>query len=240
MSEKNKKFNLLLPIAGDGIRFVEKGYEVPKPLIKIENNFLVQKSLHSIDLEECRLIFVVKKDHIDNNQIDKELKALYGDEIKIVVTDVKTGGALSSCLLAENEINNDLPLLIFTPDCYFEPKIIPRDIDKNLDGLVCVFESSSDAHSYVKLNNENHVVQTAEKEVISNDAIGGFYYFKSGKLFVNYAKKLIEKKITTKGEYYIAPVYNMLIEDGLKIGIDRNTKHLILGTPSDLESYLSE
>tara|TARA_A100001011_G_C14289955_1_gene835666 strand:+ start:150 stop:845 length:696 start_codon:yes stop_codon:yes gene_type:complete len=230
----------LLPIAGDGIRFVEEGYEIPKPLIKIEDDFLVQKSLHSVDLEECNLIFVVKKAHIENNQIDSELKKLYGNEIKIIVANTKTGGALSSCLLAEDEINNDLPLLIFTPDCYFEPQIIPRNIDKNLDGLVCVFESSSDAHSYVKLNKQNYVIQTAEKEVISNDAIGGFYYFKYGKLFVDYANKLIDKKLTTKGEYYIAPVYNLLIDEGYKVGIDRNTKHIILGTPGDLERYLNE
>ena len=81
--------------------------------------------------------------------------------------------------------------------------------------------------------------ETAEKEVISNDAIGGFYYFKSGKLFVDYANKLIDRKLTTKGEYYIAPVYNLLINDEYKIGIDRNTKHIILGTPADLERYLS-
>jgi choline kinase len=230
---------LLLPIAGDGIRFVKEGYEIPKPLIKIEDDFLVQKSLRSIDLEDCNLIFVVKKDHIENNQIDTKLIELYGNQIKIIATDTKTGGALSSCLLANNEINNDIPLLIFTPDCYFEPKIIPSNIDSTLDGLVCVFESSSDAHSYVKLNENNHVTQTAEKEVISNDAIGGFYYFKSGKLFVDYANKLIDRKLTTKGEYYIAPVYNLLINDEYKIGIDRNTKHIILGTPADLERYLS-
>ena len=231
---------MLLPIAGDGIRFVKEGYEIPKPLIKIEDDFLVQKSLRSIDLEDCNLIFVVKKDHIENNQIDTNLIELYGNQIKIIATDTKTGGALSSCLLANTEINNDIPLLIFTPDCYFEPKIIPSNIDPTLDGLVCVFESSSDAHSYVRLNENNHVTQTAEKEVISNDAIGGFYYFKSGKLFVDYANKLIDRKLTTKGEYYIAPVYNLLIDDEYKIGIDRNTKHIILGTPADLERYLNE
>ena len=228
-----------MPIAGDGIRFVEEGYEVPKPLIKIQDDFLVQKSLRSIDLEDCNLIFIVKKTHIENNNIDKKLEDIYGEEVSIVVAEKKTDGALSSCLLARDIINNELPLLIFTPDCYFEPKIIPKDIDKNLDGLVCVFESSSDAHSYVKLNKENHVIETAEKKVISNDAIGGFYYFKTGKLFVNYATKLIDGKLTTRGEYYIAPMYNLLIDEGLKIGIDRNTKHVILGTPKDLESYLN-
>ena len=39
----------------------------------------------------------------------------------------------------------------------------------------------------------------------------------------------------TKGEFYIAPVYNLLIDRGKKIGIDKNTRHDILGTPEDLE-----
>ena len=46
---------------------------------------------------------------------------------------------------------------------------------------------------------------------------------------------MIENNIRTKNEFYIAPVYNLLIEQNYKIGIDKNTRHDILGTPNDLE-----
>ena len=43
------------------------------------------------------------------------------------------------------------------------------------------------------------------------------------------------KNIRTKGEFYIAPVFNLLIDQGFNVGIDKNTRHDILGTPEDLE-----
>ena len=230
------KTNLLLPIAGDGQRFLNQGYFKPKPLISINGKAIVDRSLESVVLDNCNLIFVVRQEHIDKDKIDKHLKEQYPD-CKIIATPTKTDGALNTCLLAEDLINNHVPLLIFTPDCYFEPAIDPLKIDLKLDGMVCVFESNSPAHSFVTLNEEGYVNATAEKEVISNMAIGGLYYFKRGDLFVENARNMIKWDMRTKGEFYIAPIYNLLITQGKKIGIDKNTRHDILGTPEDLEKH---
>ena len=108
-----------------------------------------------------------------------------------------TDGALSTCLLAKEHIDNDEPLIIFTPDCYFEPQIDPEKIDEELDGMVCVFESDSPAHSYVLLDKE-YVSDIAEKEVISNLAIGGLYYWKKGSNFVKYGSEMIERNERVK------------------------------------------
>jgi dTDP-glucose pyrophosphorylase len=229
------KINLLLPIAGNGQRFVDGGYQLPKPLILTNGKRIVDRSLESVEIGVCNLIFIVRKEHIEKFSIDKILKETYND-CSIITVDYLTDGALSTCLLAKEYINNNEPLVIFTPDCYFEPKIDPSTIDKKYDGMVCVFNSSSDAHSYVQLDSDNEfVIKTAEKEVISNMAIGGLYYFKTGKMFVDHAEYMIENNIRTKNEFYIAPVYNLLIEQNYKIGIDKNTRHDILGTPNDLE-----
>ena len=97
-----------------------------------------------------------------------------------------------------NGIHDD-PLMIFTPDCYFEPQIDPKKIDSFYDGLVCVFKSSSPAHSYVRMNQfESLVAETKEKEVISDKAIGGLYYFKKGSTFVSNAKFMIENDMRRK------------------------------------------
>ena len=69
--------------------------------------------------------------------------------------------------------------------------------------------------------------------------LGGMYYYKKGSDFVKYANQMIEENRKVKGEFYICPVYNFFIKDGKKIGIDRNSKHIILGTPGDLERYVS-
>lgn len=228
------KYNLLLPIAGNGQRFSDKGYELPKPLIPTNGKTILERSLESVELDNCNLIFVVRQDHIDDFFIDEVIAEKYPNS-SFVVAEKLTDGALSTCLLAKDLINNDSPLIIFTPDCYFEPQIKPDKISTKYDGLVCVFNSESSAHSFVKLNDDGLVIQTAEKEVISNLAIGGLYYFKEGSSFVKYAEHMIENNMRTKGEFYIAPVFNMLIDKGYSVGIDKNTRHDILGTPEDLE-----
>jgi dTDP-glucose pyrophosphorylase len=233
------KTNIVLPIAGNGQRFVDKGYKTIKPLIEVNGQYLVEKSMESVDYTEANLIFIVRQEHVDEFDIENKLKERFGQDITVIKVDHITEGALCTCLLAEKYIDNDNPLVIFTPDCYFEPKFHVNQVDLKYDGVVAVFHSTSPAHSYVQLNDEQCVTKAAEKEVISEYAVGGLYYFRHGNLFVKYAHKQIEMNMRTKGEFYICPVYNLLIEDGLKIGIDRNTRHEILGTPEDLERYLN-
>ena len=233
--ETNKKINLVLPIAGLGKRFADEGYEKPKPLIKFKDDItILQRSLQSVDIKSCNLIFIVQQAHCDQWNIDNFITKNYPDSI-IIKIDGQTEGALCTVMKAENYFKNDNPLCIFTPDCYFEPKIYPQKIKD--DGLVCTFTSTSPAHSYVKLNKQNYITEVKEKEVISNDAIGGFYYWKTGNKFYNYAKQSIENNDRTKNEFYIAPVFNYLLNDGGLISIDRNTYHEILGTPKDLKEY---
>lgn len=234
------KINIILPIAGLGQRFADGGFETPKPLIEVDGKYLVEKSLDSLDTTDSNLIFVVRQEHIDLFSIDTKLKGTFGEDIEIISVDYTTEGALCTCLLAKDLVDNDAPLAIFTPDCYFEPHINVRDISEEYDGLVCTFKSQSAAHSYVTLDENNFVTRAVEKEVISDSAVGGFYYFKTGALFVKYAERLVEQSLRSKGEFYICPIYNLLLDDGLKIGVDENTKHLILGTPQDLLRYETE
>ena len=184
------KTNLLLPIAGNGQRFIDKGYKDPKPLIEINGKTILDRSLESVKTDNCNLIFIIREDHCKDHNLNLILRSKYKD-CKIVIIPGLTDGALSTCLLAKDHIDNDQPLIIFTPDCYFEPQIDPDNINEKFDGMVCVFESDSPAHSYVRLmyklqedvGKEDYVCDVAEKEVISNLAIGGLYYWKKGSNF---------------------------------------------------------
>ena len=235
----DKKINVLLPIAGHGSRFADVGYSLPKPLIDAGGITILEKSLQSVCIDDCNLIFLVRKDHIDKYKIDEFLKSKYKDSCKIIVVNGNTDGAVCTCLLAESEIDNEEPLVIFTPDCYFEPTFRPKEVQPWADGMVVVFESENPAHSYVVLNDVGFVTKAAEKDVISKNAVGGLYYYRKGSDFVRNAKKMVENSQKTKGEYYICPVYNLLLEEyDAKIGIEINTRHVVLGTPEGLQSYL--
>jgi dTDP-glucose pyrophosphorylase len=232
--------NVVLPIAGLGQRFIDSGYEKPKPLIDFNGQYLIEKALKSLNTDNCNLFFIVRQEHIDQFNIDIILKDKFGDNIHITSIDYTTEGAVCTCMLVAEYIDNNNELVIFTPDCYFEPQFDSNQIDKKYDAMVVVFNSDSPAHSYVTLDNNGYVTNAAEKEVISNYAVGGLYYYRKGSDFVKYTKQMIKDNNRTKNEFYICPVFNYLIKDGGKIGIDKNSKHLILGTPKDLEINIDE
>ena len=236
----NNAVNILLPIAGNGSRFFEVGYKQPKPLIKIpyENKTILQKSLESIKSDNATLIFIVRQDHVDIFNIDEYLIQNFGKRTKIIISPDRTDGAVCSCLLAEEYINNENPLIIFTPDCYFEPCFNYLEVDDKYDGAVGVFYSDSEAHSYVTTTNNGILKQAAEKQVISHHAVGGLYYYKKGSDFVSCSREMLGDKKKSKGEYYICPVFNYMIKNNKKIIVQEQTTHHILGTPRDLETYI--
>ena len=68
-------------------------------------------------------------------------------------------------------------------------------------------------------------------------ASNGTYYFKKGSYVKKYFKELINRDINLKGEYYVSLIYNLLVEDGLKVSI-YNIQHMLQwGTPQDVEEY---
>ena len=78
-----------------------------------------------------------------------------------------------------------------------------------------------------------------EKEVISDEATVGIYNYKHGSDFVKYAHQMIEKDIRVNNEFYVAPVYNEMIEVGKKIVFcDVGEKMHGLGIPEDLNAFL--
>ena len=233
-----KKYNLLLPIAGKAQRFLDAGYTMPKPLILARNKHVIDWALESVNLEECNLIFMVRVDHIYNFSIDKILKQKFGNDITIIKINKVTRGALETCTLAREHINSDLPLIIYTPDVHFGPTFYPNTINKDADGFLLTFTANSPDHSYSEYGEDGVVTNVVEKEVISKEANVGLYYFRTGKLFLKYADEVIDSNMLVKNEFYIAPMYNLMIRDGLKIKAANTEKMHVLGTPHQFEFFV--
>ena len=236
-----KKINLLIPVAGAAQRFLDEGFTMPKPLIMVKDKNMINLAMESIKWDNCNLIFVVRKDHIHSFSIDEILCQKFGQNIRIVTTDGITRGTLCTCLLAEKHINNDNPLVIYTPDVHFKNTWDPYAVDPELDGQILTFKANSPAHSYVRTDKETkHAIQTAEKVVLSQNAAVGVYHYGKGKDFIKSAKEMVELEMTDgpNKEFYVCPIYNLLIKEGKKIGIHEVEKMHVLGTPKELRFYI--
>lgn len=225
------KHTLLVPIAGDGSRFVNQGYGL-KPQIRLPNGFtILEHSMSSIDPESyTELIFVVQKAHNLTEWLKETWKGC-----EVVELEEKTDGTVESCLVVTDLKEKENPLAIYCPDVWFAPTFNLDDIDyTESSGHILTFKANSDAYSYAKVEN-GFVTQTREKEIISEQAAVGLYCFKSSKEFFHYAEQMIENNLRTKGEFYLCPLYNLLIEDGLKVTASEVEKMYVLGTPEEYE-----
>lgn len=232
-----KKYNLLIPLAGKGQRMIDGGYHFPKPLIMVGDRHIIDYSIDSIDTSECNIIFVVRRDHICNFSIDKVLKKKYGDNITIVIAETDTSGSVSSCYLAKQYIDNDIPLIVFCPDIYFEPKFVPTDEIFNNDGFILTFKANSSNYSYVQEDENGNVTRTAEKIVISDNASVGVYCFKTGKSFLRLADLAINGNLKSNNEYYVCPLYNILIANGGVVKTQQVPIMYVMGTPEEMKFF---
>ena len=230
---------LLVPMAGKGQRFLDKGYTTPKQFIDIDGKTMIEWSFRSFNWENCEVIFVVRREQIDSWEVDKKLKKIFGNNIKIIIAEEETEGTVCSCLLAKEYINKDAPLGITTLDVYFRPHFNLHSIkDTHVDGCLLTIETDNPAYSYSKVGKDGLVEKTAEKEVISTHGNVGFYCFSKGSDFVKYAEQLVKENIRSKNEFYVAPLYNLLIKDGLKITTCPIKEQFHMGTPNELDHFI--
>ena len=111
---------------------------------------------------------------------------------------------------------------------------------KKIDGSILTFEAIHPKWSYAKVDKNNLVTEVAEKKVISKNATVGVYYWKKGSDYVKYADQMIKKNIRVNNEFYVCPVFNEAILDKKKIIIDQVDEMHGLGTPEDLNNFLTK
>ena len=237
--------NILITMAGRGQRFIDAGYTVPKWRIEINNISLLEWSIDSLPLSlTTKLIFVCLKEHVENYNLKEFINLKYKTKvpkIEFVELDHVTRGQAESALIAQPLLDMQKPLLIFNIDTQFVSNTIVENLLKDPEGLLGAFTSNSLNFSYAALDGNNeYVVKTAEKEVISDYALTGLYYFKHPTDFIEATNYAIQNNITVNNEFYIAPIYNYLIAKGNKVIIDIVDEINILGTPSEVDLFKSK
>lgn len=239
--------NIVIPMAGKGKRYSEKGYDLPKPLINVIGKPMIVRVIENLmPKEEHRFIFVVRQEHIEKYGIDK-LLITHAPGCIIIAIRNDTEGQASSVLLAKEYINNEQPLMIANCDQYVDIDIndyLHFMFDKNADGLIMTLTAINPEWSYVKLDKNGLVCETVEKEVVSEHATVGIFNFKHGRDYIFAAEEMIKKDIRVNGEFYVAPVYNELLKrDAVvypyDIGSVGNGMYG-MGTPKELELLLEK
>jgi HAD superfamily hydrolase (TIGR01509 family) len=230
--------NVLIPMAGAGSRFADAGYTFPKPLIQVNGKPMIQVVVDNLGLNG-HYIFVCQEEHNKKYNLDTMMN-LINSNSSIVEVNGLTEGAACTALLAKEYIDNDKPLFFANSDQFVEwnpVEFMYKMQETQCDGGIVTFKATHPKWSFAKIE-DGYVTEVAEKNPISDNATVGFYYWKHGSDFVKYAEQMIEKNIRVNNEFYVCPVFNEAIKDGLKIRAFEIDKMWGLGTPEDLKYFL--
>ena len=235
------KCTFVIPMAGRGSRFAQRGYQMPKWRIEVRGKSLLEWSVDSLPLDQCgKLIFVGLKEHQPRYSLTTYVEQRYADlaEVRVILLNEVTRGQAETVLMAKDEIDTDAGLLIFNSDTRFSSSTLRENLNRrDVDGVIGAFTSSAERFSYARLN-EGFVVETAEKKVISPHALTGLYHFSSARDFIRVAEARVASGVMDKGEFYVAPLYNDIIASGRnRFIIDTASSIDILGTPEEVESF---
>ncbi len=241
--------SLLMPMAGEGSRFREKGYKIPKPFIKISGSEMYIKAIK--DLPRMENIKIVTREELikDKNQSfnikDKNLN------ISIKSLRANTDGQACTVLkgMEDNNIKLEKPLIISACDMgviFDEKKYQKLLYSKEIDILVwgCKgypgAQQNPEMYSWI-YENKNYISKISVKKNLLNPiedyVLIGTFTFKKAKDFVRSAELSITSRDKVNGEYYVDSVINKSIEIGLKVALFEVDYFICWGTPNELETY---
>lgn len=240
---------IVVPMAGLSRRFSEAGYIEPKYMLQAHGQTIFAHAVSSFEryFDDVSFLFVARDVFDTAEFIWRECKSLGIRSVDVVILSEPTAGQAETVAIGLNKIKANLeePLTIFNIDTLRADFCFPSEFDiRSVDGYLEVFHGRGNNWSYVRPApfENNRVAETTEKVPVSNLCCTGLYHFKSVKTFTSAYAPFAEARACEMGlrELYVAPIYNVLIENGCDIRysvIDRSAV-TFCGVPEEYLEFL--
>lgn len=250
------------------VAHLNPNYALPKPFIPVRNHPMVRWATGSLPfvshpdnpktqgrVKMSDMIFIILQPHDDKYDIGRKLRSIYSEDITVITLPSVTRGAAETALMARAHIDPDEELLISDSDHYFDGTILDTAItnrSSDVVGIIPVFKARNEGvakWSYSLLAEDGKTIKhVAEKDpdLMNQGAHAniGAYYFSKARYFMDTTADCIAQNKRTgaqdKAEFYIAPIYEELIDEGHHIEAAILPEVWGLGTPSDLEHFLEK
>ena len=240
----------VIPMAGEGKRFLDAGYGLPKPLIAVSGRPMIINAVRNMPKSD-KWIFIVLQEHIDKYKIDEIIKKEVADAIIVSVSKV-TEGQACTCMLAEPYLEKDEPVFIAACDnsyLYNREKYELLLEDKSVDSIVWSFtrhetlRKNPNARGWCVLEDDGITIKgMSVKTPISSDpyndhAVVASFFFRRLKDFIDAVRMMIKEDYRINNEFYVdaVPIFMKKLEKRSVIfDIDY---YFDWGNPRDLYEY---
>ncbi len=244
---KKNYMKIIVPMAGRGSRLRPHTLTVPKPLIPIAGKPIVHRLVEDIagviNQKIDEIAFIIHKDF--GKKVEEDLIAIaekLGSKGTIYYQNEALGTA-HAIMCAKESMSG--PIVVAYADTLFRADFT---LDTTADSVIWVKQvEDPSAFGVVKLNENNQIVDFVEKpkDFVSNLAIIGIYYFKSGESLRLELQYLLDNNVVKGGEYQLTDgLENMKIK-GMKFvpgkvdeWMDCGNKNVTVETNSRLLGFL--
>ncbi|MDD3825559.1 MAG: sugar phosphate nucleotidyltransferase [Anaerolineae bacterium] len=222
---------VIIPLAGFGKRMRPHTWSKPKPLVNIAGKPVlghVLDKLADLDVEVDELIFIVGW---LGEQIEEYYTAAGYPYPARYVEQRELLGQAHAIWLAREALEG--PALIIFVDTIFEADLCDLETS-GLDGVLYVREVDDPRRFGVAiLDDEGMVTRLVEKPAGMDNrlAVVGVYYVHDSERLIRAIEELMERNIQTKGEYYLADAFSLMIEEGARFGVREVSVWEDTGTP---------
>jgi len=240
---------IVIPMAGTGNRFVERGYKDPKPLIKVNDKRIIEYILDMFDRKNDEFVFICNSVHLETTNMRSVLEELVPNATIVSMPQHKLG-PVYTVQTVYDMIDDDEEVIISYCD---NPHLWNRDdfhakmANGDFDGCVLThtgFHPHTLAHTkmaFVK-GSDGVLDEIKEKACYTNNPLNehastGVYYFKKGSYIKKYFDQAVKENIQYNGEFYVTLVYNLLVRDGLKVGYYDTPFVTVFGTPEEVQNF---
>jgi dTDP-glucose pyrophosphorylase len=235
--------SLIITMAGESSRFRQAGYTQPKYRLKVNDRSLFSWSIESVrNFVDAgwQLCFIGRAMDLSLREfIEDELRQFGSPRFELVSLDKPTDGQATTAVKARPYVADDEACAIYNIDTYVDPTVLLSE-SFNGDGWIPCFPGEGDSWSFAVSDDANLVSEVREKIRVSTHCTVGFYGFRTFKLFTEaYEKGTQASGAAETKERYIAPLYNVLIDEGLEV---RNhclpgDSVIPLGTPTEVSTF---
>ena len=238
---------IIVPMAGRGSRLRPHTLTVPKPLIPIAGKPIVHRLVEDIanvinqEIEEIAFII-----HKDFGKVVEDDLIIIAEKLGAKGTIYYQNEALGTAhaiMCAKESMTG--PLVVAYADTLFRADFT---LDTTADSVIWVKQvKDPSAFGVVQLNEKNEIVDFVEKpkEFVSDLAIIGIYYFKSGETLRSELQYLLDNDVVKGGEYQLTDALENMKQKGMKFvpgkveeWMDCGNKNVTVETNSRLLNFL--
>ncbi len=241
---------LVIPMGGIGERFVNSGYKIYKPFLKIENDHtILENILDNFKSKQIKIIIIGNKKKIEENCSKILLKKIHFIGVKN-----HKKGPLFSIYLAANKLKKIIKnnsLFVCYSDINWKWKF--KKILKTINRKKIIIFTHSGFHPHLEVDDKSDFCLANKKKQINSIiqkrthfsnykeellAIG-CYYFNNFSLIEKSIKKInfFSKKNIFK-EFYLVTLIKNLLNKKIKINHKKVDAFVHLGTPEQYEDFI--